>query len=580
MKKTLRRVIALLVICLMVFMLAACNKSNDNNSNANTNTDSNTNANTDSNSNSNTNTDSNTNSNTNTSTDNTPSGPVGGEIDTSIVSARDSVSMAITADVGTLNPLYLNGWAPQQCIFHVYEPLWAVDGSRQNIIWRLATGYEVSPDGCVWTIHLREGVKFSNGSDFTAEDVLFSMYLANHREGEPPWFLYMLEDENKIIDDYTLEFHFSKFLVSYRDSFYTIPIFDKDSYDADTVSMVAVGTGPYTVSDYVIDSHLILEARDDYWGGKLPIKTINYRFMAEDAQRVNALEAGEVDISAVPSEEIEYVDSLPNIDVRLVPAYTQRTLYCNNTNPDNPFFDNLDARKAVLLAVNPEPILRIVYNNYGALSRGPYTVYASNANEADFDKGMYDGSGYNPDLARELAISSGLAEWTQTRPLRFINNGAADMVMCAELIQSMLDEVGIKTQILTYDPGSWLTYRFDHTAYDITVDFTGSSETVSDITLWWQYCGNNSGSSGNPDPAGVERLRALTDGDETTQALAEEPNAANRVAGISEMVDILNEQFLFKNLVDMLNVLGVNQNLSVSYLAGEWVDFRATYWVN
>ena len=506
----------------------------------------------------------------------------GGNTGGTLVSAKDSVNMAITADTQTLNPLYLNGWAAQQCIFQVYEPLWFIDGSRRNIVPRLATGYDMSPDGLVWTVYLREGVTFSNGEPFVASDVLFSLHLANNREGEPPWFVDMVEERNRVIDENTVEIHFSRFLISYEASFGTIPIFSEASYDPDTVSMTAIGTGPYTITDYVINSHLIMTARDDYWGGKAPIQTLNYRFISEESQRVNAIEAGEVDVSDIPFAEIEHVENLPNIDVRLVPRFQTRCVLLNNTNPDSPFYDNADARAAFLYAVNPEPILRIVYNGYGEVSKAAYTLFAGDANESDFYYGLYSDDGYNPDRARELAISSGLAEWSQNNQLRLINNGAPDMVNTAELIQGMLEAVGVRVQIVSYDTGSWLTYRFDHTAYELTVDFTGGTLAASDLTLWWQYCGNNSDSSGNPDPAGLERLRELTGGDRasgTVQAIGEEPNAANRVAGITEMNRLINDQYLFKNLVDMMNAMALHQDLSLTYLSGEWVDWTQSYWV-
>ncbi|MCL1834750.1 MAG: ABC transporter substrate-binding protein [Oscillospiraceae bacterium] len=514
-------------------------------------------------------------------------------------SVRDTLTMAITQDVGTLNPLYLNGWKSQQCIRAIYEPLWSMDELRRDLKYVLATGYEMNEDGLIWTVHLRDDVYFSSGHKLTAEDVIFSLYLANHREGEPPWFQYMLDDENVAINDTTVEFHFSKFLIGYENSFTSVMIFCKETYDPDTIDMDTDGTGPYGVVDYIVQSHLTLKARPEYWGPTPPIENVVFRFMSEDAQRVNAMQAGEIDVSDCPFPDIEYVEGLPNMSVHFAPRYEERAVFCNNTNPDSPFYNNLDARKAVFYAVNPEPILRIAYNGYGAIAQGPYQFDSEGANPADLNIGPYaPGVGYNPDLAKELAESSGLAEWSQNNSLRLINNGTQDLVTSSELVQEMLAQIGVKVEILSYDPGSWLSYRFDHTSYEMTVDFTGSSTAATDLGMWWQYCGNNSQSSGNPDPEDTIRLRELSSGElkdpndltvmipiidengNKMKPLGEIADPVLRASYVSEMSAILNEIFLFKNLVNLVHAIGYNNDLHIEFMNSSWVDLLQTYWMS
>ena len=575
----------LLVLCMVVTFVAACGKEEDTSSSSASTGDSTTSG--------------------STSSDSTPSGSTAGDgpLDAQgeqpavgDISVRDSVSMAIMEDVGTLNPLYLNGWASQQCIRAIYEPLWSTDNTRRELRWVLATGYEMSEDGLIWTVHLRDDAYFASGHKLTAEDVIFSLYLANHREGEPPWFLYMIDEECKAIDDTTVQFVFSRYMIGYEYSFTSVMIFCKATYDPDTISMETDGTGPYAVADYVIQSHLNLERREDYWGPQPPIKYVNYRFMSEDAQRVNALQTGEIQIGAVPFQDVEYVNGLPNMAINFVSRMQTRAVICNNTNPASPFYDNTDARAAVFYAVNPEPILRMVYNNYGKLAAAPYTSEASDMNPAHFGAGPYANNGYDPDLARQLAESSGLAEWSQNNTLRLINNGTSDMVMTSELVQGMLREIGVMIEILTYDPGSWLTYRFDHTAYEMTVDFSGGTPAASDLGLWWQYCGNNSLTSGNPDPEDVLRLREIVDGGHKDPndltliipiimpdgskmvPVGEMPDPAARQGYYDEMVNTINETFLFKNCVELVDAIGYDEGLVIDLMNNNWINWLATYW--
>ena len=533
--------------------------------------------------------------------DSTPasSGPVGGDPNVSQVSVRDTLNMAITQDKGTLNWLYHNGWKSQQCMRAIYEPLWSMDELRTQTTYVLATGYEFSNDGLIMTVHLRDDVYFSSGNKMTAEDVIFSLNLANHREGEPPWFQYMLDDENVAVDDYTVEFHFSKYQVAYPAAFTSVFIFCKATYDPNTIDMIADGTGPYEVVEYIPTSHMSLVARENYWGKQPPIKYVNFRFMAEDAQRVNAMQVGEIDVSDCPFADIEYVESMNNMAVHFAPRNEERAVFCNNTNPASPFYNNLEARMAVFYAVNPEPILRIAYSGYGALAQGPYQFDSEGANPAHMNIGPYaPGVGYNEDLARQLAQSSGLAEWSQNNSLRLINNGTQDLVTSSELVQANLEKIGVKVEILSYDPGSWLTYRFDHTSYEMTVDFTGNAIAASDVGMWWQYCGNNSASSGNPDPEDTYRLRELTDGDRKDlndptvripitdasgnrlQPLGEISDPVKRDQYVGEMAGILNDIFLFKNLVNLKHAIGYNTDLHIEFMNSSWVDLLATYWEN
>ncbi len=129
----------------------------------------------------------------------------------------------------------------------------------------------------------------------------------------------------------------------------------------------------------------------------------------------------------------------------------------------------MDARLAVFHAINPESVLKIVYNNYGAVAQAPYTMNAVDANPDDFGKGIY-GSGYDPELAKQLAESSGLTKLN----LVCINNGTSDMVTTSELLQAALKEIGVNVEVKTTDAGSWLTYRFDDTSFDLCVDFTAA----------------------------------------------------------------------------------------------------------
>jgi peptide/nickel transport system substrate-binding protein len=487
-----------------------------------------------------------------------------------VISAKDTVTMAIMQDRGTLDPLYLVGWDNQQAMRLVYEPLWEYDETNTFIKWVLATSID-DTDPLAWIITLRDDVYFSNGNKFTARDVLFSLWLANNRVGEPPYFRHMDNDANRAIDDYTVEIIFTEYRVGLEFTFATIFMYNEETYDFDTVAMQAMGSGPYILTDYVIGSHKNFELRDDYWGVLPPIRYVNFRVLIEEAQRVNALQTGEVDIARVPFQDIDFVRSLPHMNVRLANARSQRSLFVNASHPDSPFFDNLDARKAIFYAVDPQGILDVVYSGFGMISRGPYTQHVPNPNEADFDLGIY-GNFYQPEYARELAISSGLVDWPY--PIRFINNGAPDMVMVAELTQAYLRDIGITVDILSLDPGSWLAYRFDSSTFDMLVDFTGSATAAGDLAVWWLYAGNFPNDYGDEYPwypPELERMRYLGD----MVMGVTDPAEVARI--VTEMNQYLIDQYYVVNYVDMVTAQARHVDLVVD-MSGGWIDWMTLYW--
>jgi ABC-type transport system substrate-binding protein len=287
----------------------------------------------------------------------------------------------------------------------------------------------------------------------------------------------------------------------------------------------------------------------------------------EDAQRVNALQAGEVDISGVPFQDVEYVKSLSDLSVREAPARMCRAICFDVTDPNSPFYNNMDARLAVIHAVDPAAVLKIVYNNLGAVAIGPYSQFSVDANKADFGKGIYDGTSYNPTLAKELAEKSGLTKVTLT----LINNGTADMVTTSELVQQALKEIGVTCNVQSTDAGSWLTYRFDDTKFDLCVDFTSGLTPAANLPIWWQYCGN-CGTDTTKTPAEAAKMRELTD------QISEVSDPAKRAEICSQMTDELLKLDYFFNMVDMLTFQAYNKNLELPRISNSWIDWTNAYW--
>ena len=375
---------------------------------------------------------------------------------------RDTVTIAVTTDLGTLAHENVSGDMYAACML-INEPLWlqGMMCDDDDLIWRLATSVDVhSP--VHWTIHLREGVKFSNGNEFTAKDVLFSITTTRAGVNGAPRTQLMNLDNIIATDDYTIDWTWEAYHLGQWGIITDLAIYNEESYDADQASSAPIGTGPYVVKEYVVNSYCTLERRDDYWGELPEFKTIQFRVLTESSQVVNALETGIVDIAQrIDNADVEYVSALPGIDI--VNRYdTNFAAMGFNTTPESPLHSR-EARWALCHAIDRQAIVNVVYSGRAVVLDRP------NANTTMDDEPRYNNLhetysiGYNVDLARQYAESSGIVGQT----LRCLTNGLPEFVLMAEMVANMLQEIGVNVDIQTYDPATFteLTSR-DPSAWD------------------------------------------------------------------------------------------------------------------
>jgi len=188
-----------------------------------------------------------------------------------------------------------------------------------EIVPELATSWELLDD-TTWQFKLREGVKFHNGEDFTADDVKYSFDLALDPErGWVTLTTYELVERVEVVDDYTVDIITSApfpDLPFFLGQFLIMP--DQFTQEVGYEGLVEDpnGTGPFKFVEFVPGDYLKLEAFDDYWDGRVNIDEVLWRLIPEPATRIAALQAGEVDIAAqLPMDLISVVEDDPNLYV-------------------------------------------------------------------------------------------------------------------------------------------------------------------------------------------------------------------------------------------------------------------------
>jgi peptide/nickel transport system substrate-binding protein len=380
-------------------------------------------------------------------------------------------------DNGTLFPLGVTGGfiAP---LYAFYEPLYdtRVDGTRR---WMLATGLDRISD-LQYTLTIREGVKFNNGNPLTADDVMFTM---EQCAADPQFFLNVKVvdfEKTKVTGEYTIDLWYTQYNASQEPGFASMLIMDKESFDEVKLSTEPIGTGPYVVKEYVVNSHLSVTARDDYWGGTPNIKNINFKVINEASQIVNALETKDVDMAGpIQVSDVEYVKELGYNVTMINGGYPDVTLF--SCLPGGPL-ESKEARWAVSHAIDRQAIVDVVYEGLSTVA-----VYPASQFDQDFEDrfaNIHDtySIGYNPEKAKELAEQSGLVGKT----LRLITNGATNYNTMAEMIQANLLDIGVKAEIINYDQATYFPTIMDAANFDIAL-FNPAAPSMLAIDILAMY---------------------------------------------------------------------------------------------
>ena len=466
-------------------------------------------------------------------------------------SEKDTLSIAINSDRGTLDPRNLNAVETSLLVDHmIYETLFMYDANGQ-VVWVLGESYEwVEP--LRLHVKIKEGITFANGSPFKSEDVLYSCYLWNNRVGEAEHVRYFNYEESVVINDYECELVYDDYSFSHLYTLSSVSIFNKATFDPDTVSTETNGTGPYIVSEYVPNSHMFLTLRDGYWGETPTIKNIEGRIITEDTQMTNAVQTGVVDIATIPTQDVEYVGTFDDYKLMTVDSSNANTLYFNVTE-NSIFWNNVDARKAVALAIDRDSIARIALNGYATVPRGPAPSGYSDEEARFLDRGVY-GIGYDPDLAKEYAEKAGIVGET----IVLVCDTSSMFVTMAEIIQQNLRDIGIEMEIWSVDQSSWLSIFFNpwESDYDMGLDpILGSLNELWAETFWTTHIYLLNSMYSKEDWPGRDRMMEIVGVIQTI------PNAADRSDMVDEMIQIQTDALTYFALAQGQSFIAYNKDL-------------------
>lgn len=361
-----------------------------------------------------------------------------------------------------------------------------------------ADDYTVSDDGLVWTFHIRDGAKFSDGTEMTAHDWEETMkyycapetmaqqttleeYVLNISEyiaGECEW-----EDVGyKALDDQTLEITLENPCTYFLDiacTYVALPMhIVSENPEWTKTAETYVGNGPFRMIELNDQVNVVLEKNPNYYDAdNVKIDQVEFVFLDEPSVELASYENGEIDVSdnlnAEAIDKYKDSDEMVNAD-RIGVNY----LTVNTANVS----DNR-VRQALSLAVDRETLITLLGKlDHPATGWVPYGILWGDEQYRDKAGDM---TGYDVETAKELLAEAGYPDGEGLPTLRYVCQNTEEALNRAQGLQSMWGEIGIKVEITSYEPSTyWDVFETDD--WDIADDgWTGDyNDPSTNLFLW------------------------------------------------------------------------------------------------
>ena len=362
----------------------------------------------------------------------------------------NELKIGIGVDADTLNPQEQTTTLFQNMCDLIYGSFFYQD-PQGKLHPRLVTEYKVSPDGLTYTLSLRKGVKFSDGTELNADAVKLTWdRVLNPKLRVPLRFSVGMVKQCDKIDDYTvalkLKYPFAPLAPTLSLSILS-PISPAalKKYGED-IRQHPVGAGPYLLKEWVKGDRIVMVRNENYWGEKPTVAKITWKIVPEGTTREAMLRTGQIDVcyKPLPSNVAALqADSKITVDMPLA----TRTIFMG-LNYQKGVTTNKKIRQAINYAVDKKAIVKKILFNTAEAMEGPVSpkVFGFYKMAKQYD--------YNPEKAKKLLKEANF-DFSKTINMRTPNGRYLFDKQVSEAVQAYLQAIGIKVELRTYD---WPTY--------------------------------------------------------------------------------------------------------------------------
>ena len=430
------------------------------------------------------------------------------------------------AEPKALDPAAVTAVNDFRILMNVYDGLVRYKDGTLEVEPALATAWEISEDGTVYTFTLRDGVSFHDGSPFNAEAVKFNfdrMLKEDHPFHDtgpfPLAFFFSAVENVEVVDDMTVKFTlnapYAPFLsnLAYPTGLIVSPA-AVEQFGAD-FGRNPSGTGAFKFAEWRSNEAVVVEANPDYWDGAPDLQAVVFRPITDANTRTAEMLAGGIDlmVEVPPVALSEFQDETYTVHEQAGPHVWFLILNAK----EGPFADKL-VRQAANYAVNKEALVNEVLEGTAEVAAGPTPPAFAWAYNPELEPYPYD-----PEKAKALLAEAGAEGAELTFFVTEGGSGMLDPIAMGTAIQADLEAVGFDVKIETYE---WNTFLGEvNPGLEGKADMaemawmTNDPDTLPFLALrtaaWPDQGGFNSGYYSNPEVDKLlEDARVATDQDE------------------------------------------------------------------
>ena len=349
-----------------------------------------------------------------------------------------------------------------------------------NLVGDLAESWEVSPDGLTITFKLRRGVKWQDGKDFSAEDVMFGFRTIIHPNTRTAYSGdYREVKEARVLDRHTFQVTYKRAFAPGLSSWGSLVVLPRhllEGQDINTApfSRKPVGTGPYRFKEWKTGEKIVLEANSDYFEGRPYVDGFVYRIIPDPATMFLEMKAGGIDFMGLtPLQYMRQTDTRKmRRDFRKYQYLSFGYTYLGYNLKDWKFQDPR-VRQAITHAIDRKEIIDGVLLGLGLTATGPYKP------DTPWYNPKVKQYPYDTEKAKTLLAEAG---WKSSgkegilekegRPFEIsilTNQGNESRARCAEIIQRRLAGVGIKVKIRTVEWAAFINDFIDKRNFEAVI---------------------------------------------------------------------------------------------------------------
>jgi peptide/nickel transport system substrate-binding protein len=327
---------------------------------------------------------------------------------------RGNLIYARPTDAALLDPARITDNESVEVVDEIFDRLIHWQPDTGVVAPGLATAWEVDSTGREWTFHLRERVRFHDGTPVDAEAVVFSLERQRdpahpfHRDDFISWGrAYKNIQKVVAIDPMTVRITIDRAYAPFEANLamFTAAIVSPTAVRkwGDQFADHPVGSGAFAFERWDKGERIVLRRNDAYWGGAPTFERLVYEVIADPRQRLVALESGAIDMaSAILPDELQYIDLHPQLVLHRAPSNNVVYLAMNTLRPP---FSDVGVRRAVNHAINKAPIVQMGYQGLAVPADGPLPPGQWGHHDAPIEYG------YDPVRARSLladAVAAGV----------------------------------------------------------------------------------------------------------------------------------------------------------------------------